>query len=442
MPGETVPDPRADPPGRDRPPTVAALAPEARAALEQVAARLAEAGHRVWLVGGAVRDLALGRQPKDLDLASPALPDEVERLFDRTVSVGREFGTVLVLAGGRELQHTTFRTEAGYADRRRPDRVAYGSSLEGDARRRDFTCNALYLDPLADEFRDPEGGLEDLRAGRLCAVGDPAERFREDGLRLIRMARFAARLDLEPAPELLAAARAEAGALEGVSPERTLGELERIFGGPRSQVAIGLLADCGLLARALPGLTWPRDPDARAARLAWLEALADEAGPSGPGLESGLAVVLADDGAASPPEARLEALHTSRATRRAVLGRWALLERLRSEPPAARADRVRLVREPDWPAAARLERARRRSAGEDAAGLEALDALAAALGPEDRFPARLLDAEDLARAGVDPGPRYAELFEALETAQLEGQVADREAALAWLRAQPSGGGAG
>jgi tRNA nucleotidyltransferase/poly(A) polymerase len=207
-----------------------------------VAERLAGAGHRVWLVGGAVRDLALGRQPKDLDLASAAVPEEVERLFDRTVSVGREFGTVLVLAGGRELQHTTFRSESGYADRRHPDRVAYGSSLEGDARRRDFTCNALYLDPLADEFRDPEGGLEDLRAGRLCAVGDAAERFREDGLRLIRMARFAARLDLEPAPELVAAARAEAGALEGVSPERTLGELERIFSGPRSMWLSGSAA--------------------------------------------------------------------------------------------------------------------------------------------------------------------------------------------------------
>jgi hypothetical protein len=208
-------------------------------------------------------------------------------------------------------------------------------------------------------------------------------------------------------------------------------------------VAVGLLADCGLLDRALPGLAWTGDP---AARLAWLAARADDAGPGGPGLESGLAVRLADEppggAAASPREARREALRSSRATRRAVLGRWALLERLRPEPPAARADRVRLVRAPDWPAAAQLERARRRAAGEDTTGLLTLEAWATGLGPEDRFPARLLEAEDLARAGLEPGPRYARLFEALETAQLEGRVADREAALAWLRAQPSGGGAG
>ena len=153
------------------------LAGAARACAETLTA----AGQRAWIVGGAVRDLALGRTPKDVDLATAAVPEELERLFPRSHAVGRAFGTVVVHTVGEiDVEITTFRREADYADGRRPNTVSFGTSLEEDAQRRDFTCNALYLCALDGEFRDPTGGLDDLRAGVLRCVGDPARRFAED----------------------------------------------------------------------------------------------------------------------------------------------------------------------------------------------------------------------------------------------------------------------
>src|SRR6185503_18536023 len=141
-------------------------------------------------VGGAVRDLALGLPPHDVDLASRLTPDELEGRFPKSASVGRAFGSMVLVVDGIPLQHTTFRSEHGYADARRPDQVRYGATLEEDASRRDFTCNALYLDPLSDELCDPQEGLADLRSALLRCVGDPAARFAEDGLRILRLARF------------------------------------------------------------------------------------------------------------------------------------------------------------------------------------------------------------------------------------------------------------
>src|SRR5262249_31126723 len=154
-----------------------------------------------------------------------------ERLFATTHAVGRAFGTVVVRSGELDLQVTTFRSETGYDDARRPSEVRFGTSLEEDAARRDFTCNALYLDPLTDELRDPTGGLADLAAGRLRCVGEPAARFAEDGLRLLRLARFAAQLGLTVEVGTAAGAAASLEALRGVSPERELNELTRMAEG-------------------------------------------------------------------------------------------------------------------------------------------------------------------------------------------------------------------
>src|SRR6185503_10579164 len=138
-----------------RRPSMEHLPAELAHAARTVAGVLRAAGHRAWLVGGAVRDLALEVTPQDVDLASAARPEEIEALFPSTVSVGRAFGTVVVRSGALSLQVTTFRAEAGYDDARRPSHVHFATSLTEDAARRDFTCNALYLDPLSDEFVDP-----------------------------------------------------------------------------------------------------------------------------------------------------------------------------------------------------------------------------------------------------------------------------------------------
>ena len=160
-------------------------------------------GKQAWLAGGAVRDLVRGvpQTPQDFDVATDALPEEVRRLFPRTVPTGIQHGTITVLSGDHKVEVTTFRGEGPYLDGRRPSSVTFLGDIDGDLGRRDFTINAMAWDPIARVLRDPFGGERDLQRGRLRAVGDPLERFREDGLRALRAVRFACtlRLALEPA---------------------------------------------------------------------------------------------------------------------------------------------------------------------------------------------------------------------------------------------------
>lgn len=403
-------------------PSVESLPDWLAEAAKHVADRLRDAGHRAWIVGGAVRDLALGLEPSDADLCSAATPDQVEALFQGTHAVGRAFGTVVVPVGDRVVQLTTFRAERGYSDARHPDQVRYAATPEEDALRRDFTCNALYLDPLTDEVLDPAGGLADLDAGQLRCVGDPVERFREDGLRLIRLARFAAGYDLAPAPGVAEAARASADALRGVSPERVLEELHKVCARPRMDRAVSLLHDADLLDHALPGAPpgWDR-------RVVLLERL----GSPVP-VALGLAALL-DPAAPAQRSASTNALHAlrpSRELRRGVTDLWdGALEAALLAQGGSRARRIRLVRRPDWPGLSALAAAR-------ADGRDALDDLrnfASGLGPEDLHPAPLVTSDDLAAAGVPRGPRWSELLREAEDLQLAGELGNRDEALVWLR---------
>lgn len=425
------------------------LEPALSEAARAIAARLAAAGHRAWIVGGAVRDLALGRAPGDVDMASAAIPDEVERCFEWTQDVGRPFGTLLVRvsAAGPVVQHTTFRSEADYADARRPATVRFGHTVEEDAARRDFTCNALYLDPLTDEVGDPRGGLLDLEQGHLRCVGAARERFQEDGLRLVRLARFAAQLGLEPDAEALAAARAAASTLARISVERVLQELERIFALEDPARAVRLLAQCELLERvsAVDALR-PADlaaDEALRLRLAALSAL----GPA-PGLAAGLAVLL-DPSPRDPlgptgdferAFAELARLRPARDTRRLVADLWRLQREmlaLFAGALASRAQRVRLVRQPGFELAARVLGAWLAARAEDDGDLRALADFAARLTAAEREPEPLITSADLERAGVPRGRAWGQLLDEAEERQLDGALATREQALAWLATRAS-----
>ncbi len=422
-----------------RRPSVEQLPESLRRALACVATTLGAKGFRTWLVGGAVRDLALERAPTDVDVASAATPEQVERAFAKTVALGRAFGTLLVHQDGVDVQHTTFRSEHGYSDSRRPDRVVFGKTIEEDARRRDFTSNAMFLDPLNDEFADPTGGLADLAAQRLRTVGDARERFREDGLRLLRMARFAGALELAIEPATFAAARECAAALSGVSPERTLGELERMFERPGSARAVEVLGRAALLDALFsdrdrlsgPELSREAAEARRVRALAWLE--------PAPGLELGLAVLFDPDPAGELGElavaiAAVERLRASRATRRAVHELWSMRRETLAiaREGADRSRKIRLVRRELWPDAARLARAFATANGEDPTPIEAFERWRAALSPNDLAPRRLLDAKELEASGVERGPRIGEALDALETEQLEERVRTRDEALRWL----------
>jgi len=406
-----------------------------RVAAVGIAERIRDGGGRAWLVGGATRDLVLGNEPIDIDMATELVPERIEALFEQTVGVGKAFGTMIVQWKGTGVEVTTFRSERGYSDGRRPDEVTYGSSVEEDAARRDFTCNALYLDPLTGEFRDPEQGLDDLAAGRLRCVGDPRERFREDGLRILRFVRFAARLGLAPDPATEAGARAELEALRGVSAERLRREFEGMLNGPAPSGAFAHLRELGADRRCLPGWLDGRDGDAR---LGTLAALGPACGP-----ELGFAAVLdpapCGDGPGDSERslAALEALRPAKDLRRAVGQIWSLqvpLERA-ARGEATRPERLRLFRDASWEPATRFFRAR--GVG-DASSLDRLEAELADLRPEELRPLPLLTAPDLIAAGVPRGPRLGELLSALEDQQLAGRVVDREGAEGWLADQLGG----
>ena len=214
----------------------------------EVCRRLDEAGHRAWVVGGCVRDLLMGREVSDWDLATSALPGEVQATFKRTIPTGIQHGTVTVVSRGRHYEITTLRGEGAYSDGRRPDSVEFVREIEADLGRRDFTVNAIAFDPLRETLVDPWGGLADLDAKVIRAVGDPAARFGEDGLRVLRAARFAATLcfTLDPATEAAIAPSLET--FRKVSPERVHEEWRKALRSVRPSPAFEVMRRTGILA--------------------------------------------------------------------------------------------------------------------------------------------------------------------------------------------------
>jgi poly(A) polymerase len=234
----------------------------------QVVKELRSAGHEAYLAGGCVRDLLLGREPIDYDVATSATPDAVLNLFKRTFAVGAHFGVVLVADGDEEGRPTTevatFRSDGAYSDGRHPDAVRYTQSAEEDVHRRDFTINGLLLDPLraAEFWKNAEGmraalidyvgGVADLDAGRVRAIGNPEVRFLEDHLRMLRGVRFAARFGFELEAGTVAAIRQLAPRIHAVSRERVRDELTKMLTEGHARRAFELLDETGLLAEVLP----------------------------------------------------------------------------------------------------------------------------------------------------------------------------------------------
>ena len=261
-----------------------------RSLLEQ----LLSSGHEAWLVGGGVRDLLRGQQPKDWDVATDAVPEQVVKLFRRVIPTGIAHGTVTVLVPDGQVEVTTFRAESAYVDGRRPESVAFHRDLVADLARRDFTINALAFDPIGGQFRDPFGGQEDLARKRVRCVGVPAERFGEDGLRPLRAVRFATVLAFELDPETAAAIPGALPVFDKVALERRREELLKLLLAPGVGRGLELLRSTGLLERLLPELDEQGDPE-RNARVS----------RAGPVLEVRLAALLGGAGHADTALDRL-----------------------------------------------------------------------------------------------------------------------------------------
>ncbi len=388
--------------------------------------RLREAGYEAVFAGGCVRDAIMGVAPKDYDIATSAEPAAIMEIFPRCVPVGIQFGVVRVVDGDRVYEVATFRADRGYTDGRRPDAVSWSSSRD-DVLRRDFTINGLLQDPLAlaegaaaalgGAIIDHVGGQADLRAGIIRAIGDPYARFDEDKLRLLRALRFAARFDFQIEPHTWAAIASHANDISQVSVERVTQELSRLLTEGGAARGLELLDASGLGRRILPEV-----PSLASARERFVGA-----GPLDEAV--GYAALLLDV-ASLPADAdgfgqrhRLAttlARHIGAAieTARAISG-WADLG------VAAQKRHLR------GPAASTAF-----EAAEMAARAGQLDAgaWAAARADRDRYseldlnPPRLIGGRDLIAAGHQPGPRFQQVLDAVEDAQLEGRVSTKAAA--------------
>ena len=215
--------------------------------------KLEEADFEAYFVGGSVRDYFLGRTINDVDIATSAYPDEVKRIFQKTFDIGIDHGTVLVMEEGREYEITTFRTESSYTDYRRPDKVEFIRSLEGDLKRRDFTMNSMAMDG-GGHVVDPFNGKEDIHNKLIRTVGSPASRFSEDALRMMRAVRFVSQLGFTVEHSTLDALCEHSGLLEHIAVERKTAEFEKILGGKWKEEGLKLLVHTNLY-RELPGLS-------------------------------------------------------------------------------------------------------------------------------------------------------------------------------------------
>src|SRR5579862_9126486 len=221
----------------------------------RIVTALRERGRQAYLVGGCVRDLLLGREPVDFDVATDATPEQAIEIFPEAYAIGAQFGVVLVPAGGKGNGHVevaTFRSDIGHSDGRHPDQVRFSKSAREDVERRDFTINGLLLDPANNEVLDFVGGRNDLDAGIIRTIGRPALRFAEDKLRMLRAVRFAARFDYALEQETFSAIQKLASGIDQVSRERVRDELTKMLTEGHAREAFLLLDETGLLPEILP----------------------------------------------------------------------------------------------------------------------------------------------------------------------------------------------
>ncbi|MFH1747824.1 MAG: CCA tRNA nucleotidyltransferase [Planctomycetota bacterium] len=385
--------------------------------------RLVKAGHSALLAGGCTRDLLLGRQPTDYDVATDAPPERISALFRTTRMVGAQFGVVLVRQQRLWIEVATFRTDGPYRDGRHPDVVRFTNARE-DARRRDFTVNGMFLDPLARTVIDYVGGQTDLEAGIIRAIGEPTARFEEDHLRLVRAVRFAARLAFEIEPVTLAAIRENADKLTRVAAERVCEELRKMLEHSSRQVAYRLLHETGLLPHLWPAATW--EPTHIAAAEDLLGRL-----PADAGFELAFAALLADR-----PVQELEritrALTFSNEQRVNVA--WLVQHRSDLQQPEScrLAALKRLMAHQVFHMLRQWTEVDYETRPDGPQRRAVLHQRLAAIPPESIAPAPFATGDDLAQRRLPPGPLYAEILDILYTRQLDESLRSRTEALAAL----------
>ena len=388
----------------------------------KVIKRLLRNGFQALLAGGCVRDMLLGRQAKDYDVATEAQPKDVMRLFRRTLKVGAQFGVVIVLLDGQQVEVATFRTETGYTDGRHPGSVEFSTAAE-DASRRDFTINGMFYDPLAEEVIDYVGGQADLKVRIVRTIGKPSERFDEDYLRMLRAVRFSTQLDFEIEFATWRAIRRNAAKIAKISGERIAMELEGILVHPNRAAGTSMLIESGLAKTIFPDL--PRAQAQSAVGVLWhLRKKVD------------FALALAGffaDAATDTAIQSCRVLKLSRNQNKHI--RFLLSNRGRLlDEQMSLAQLKKILTEPYFWDLYELERAMQKTKDDGRKAIAPLTKLRRrieALGNVELKPKPLLNGHDLIRLGAAPGPALGQLAEEMYIAQLEGVLKTSSQAKEW-----------
>jgi poly(A) polymerase len=434
---------------------------------------LRQRGFQAYLVGGCVRDLLLGREPKDYDVATNATPAQVMDIFPETYAVGAQFGVVLVPGPDRDavsgdpaepsskshaVEVATFRSDIGYSDGRHPDEVRFSLDPREDVARRDFTINGMLLDPVSGEVLDFVGGRKDLEAGIIRTIGDPEQRFSEDKLRMLRAVRFAARFEYSIEPATLMAMQKLAEQIQVVSRERVRDELTRMLTEGHARRAFLLLDESGLLRPVLPeisamkGVEQPAEfhpeGDVFVHTLLLLENL-----PNPCPLTLAWGALLHDVGKPATFRVAPDRIRFDNHVEVGVKMAEEICRRLRfsndeTEQILALVDNhmrfgyvsrmkestlKKFLRMPAFEEHLALHRADCLASHRNLSTYEFIQQKRAEIPVEKMRPAPLVTGDDLIAAGHVPGPRFREILSAVEDAQLEGRLPSRDAALDFVR---------
>jgi poly(A) polymerase len=430
----------------------------------EIAARLREDGHIVYFAGGCVRDIVRGETPKDFDIATDAKPENVQKLFPHTYAVGAHFGVILVVENGFQFEVATFRSDEAYIDGRHPSAVHF-SSPEEDAKRRDFTINGMFYDPVAEEVIDFVSGRADIKAKLVRAIGDPAHRFAEDRLRMLRAVRFATVLGYQIDNQTWDALVANTASINEISAERIREELVRIFLSPNRTRGWDLLDSSGLMRAILPevetmkGCMQPEQfhpegdvfqhtrlmlqflPEKVSVPLVFSVLLHDVAKPRTATVdETGRIRFNAHDRiGAEMTEEIMRRLRFSGAEIDATVEMVCQHMVFKDVPKMRVAKLKRFMARPTFDDELELHRVDCEGSHGMLDNYEFLLRKRQEFANEPIIPPSLVRGDDLIALGLKAGPKFGEILEAVETRQLEGNLRTREEALEWVKKEYSPG---
>lgn len=423
----------------------------------QIIEKLTQSGHTALLAGGCVRDMLMGREPKDYDVATSATPEQVIQLFPGAQTVGAHFGVVIVRMNHVHVEVATFRSDGSYSDGRRPDSVTF-STPELDAQRRDFTVNGLFFDPLAEKVIDHVGGQNDLRTGLLRAIGVAKDRFAEDHLRMLRAVRFATVLGFDIEHATWESICGLAGKIKSVSIERIREEFIKTMLSPNRVRGFDLLVNSGLMAHLLPEILalqgceqppqWHPEGDVFVHTRLMLSLL-----PADASLPLVMSVLLHD--IAKPATFTIDEAGRIRFNGHDKLGAQmtgAIMRRMKFsndviEPTVIAVENHMAFMNVQKMRTATLRRFMARPSFEDELALHRVDCLGSngftdnydfliakmqEFANQPMLPPRLVNGGDLIKLGWHAGPAMGRLLTTIQTLQLEGTLKTKEEALAWI----------